>query len=318
MIMMFANSDGTGEVSDSASSLLRLAFQIMHSEWLRDGESSGLMALKQTELWVGSTSHLAIYERHPDFEILDPSTLPCPADHAVRFTSLTITPAVYLDRLVARFLTLGGKLHRAHVPTLSALFEPSLLAFYLSPPRAVFVCVGLGARDLGGVDDKFVYPTRGQVVAVRAPWIRAGTTRQVGSLDGGEGGTRSYVIPRVTGEVILGGTREENDWEAYEREATAEDILKRAIEICPDIVPPNARHHDREMEGLESIVISHLVGFRPSRDGGTRLEREDRMIGDRTVPIIYNYGHGGAGWQSSWGTAEDAVELLANPRRPKL
>jgi glycine/D-amino acid oxidase-like deaminating enzyme len=26
--------------------------------------------------------------------------------------------------------------------------------------------------------------------------------------------------------------------------------------------------------------------------------------------LAHNYGHGGAGWQSSWGTAESVVALL--------
>lgn len=42
------------------------AFRVFYDEWRKDGEASGLMGLTQTEMWVGSTSHLNIYEEHPD------------------------------------------------------------------------------------------------------------------------------------------------------------------------------------------------------------------------------------------------------------
>ena len=65
-----------------------------------------------------------------------------------------------------------------------------------SPPDAVVVAVGLGARSLGGVEDKAMYPVRGQTVVVRAPWVRFGRT------DYSESGL-TYIIPRRSGDVKL-------------------------------------------------------------------------------------------------------------------
>lgn len=257
------------------------------------------------------------------------SEVPCKVDHAIRFKSFTITPALYLSSLVERLSALGGHLHRLHVPSLAYLMSPQCLALYGAAPAAVVNCTGLGSLTLDGVADTALFPTRGQVVRVRAPWIRAGWTRQVGSLAGGEGGQRTYVIPRCTGDVILGGTREERDWTPVPRADTARDILQRAQDVCPELVPEHARvhtcqtirglHHAVFEQGaeprgpLDGIVLQHLVGFRPSREGGTRLEREDVRLGDaagRRTPVVHNYGHGGAGWQSSWGCADDVVALL--------
>lgn len=141
------------------------------------------------------------------------SELPPDVDHAVSFTSLTITPSVYLNRLIKQISSLSNgkvRIHRFHLPCLSFLSHPSITALIgQEPPAAVMICVGLGALLLGGVNDSSVYPTRGQVVKIRAPWVRSGYTRQVGNLNGGEGGERTYVIPRANGEIILGGTREE-------------------------------------------------------------------------------------------------------------
>lgn len=52
-------------------------------------------------------------------------------------------------------------------------------------------------------------------------------------------------------------------------------------------------------------VTQTLVGLRPFRPGGFRLEAES--VGDKTV--IHNYGHGGAGVSLCWGTAELAAEM---------
>ncbi|WVQ92945.1 hypothetical protein IAU59_000006 [Kwoniella sp. CBS 9459] len=285
-------------------------FQVMYDEWKKEGEKTGLMVLKQTEFYVGTDKHLQIYEEHPDFTIVDAATHSAAIDHSISFTSLTMTPAIYLSRLLDR---LKGKahIHRYHLPSLSHLDHPSCTALIGSDtPLAVFVCAGIGAVTLGGVEDRDVYPTRGQVVSLKAPWMRSGWTRQVGSLDGGEGGERTYIIPRPDGTVIVGGTREQGDWYPYPRPETTGDILKRAQEICPGIVPPYLKGQDAASP-LSEIVQGVLVGFRPSRVGGTRVETgEDIDLHNDRVQVIYNYGHGGAGWQSCWGTAEDAVEQL--------
>lgn len=121
-----------------------------------------------------------------------------------------MTPLTYLLRLTRLLTSLGGHLHRHHIPILSPL---PALDFLPSPPSVVILCVGLGASSLDGLEDKNpVYPVRGQVLQLEAPWVRNGFTRQEGSLSGGEGGQRTYVIPRGNGEVIVGGSREANDW----------------------------------------------------------------------------------------------------------
>lgn len=76
-----------------------------------------------------------------------------------------------------------------------------------SPPDAVVVCLGLGARFLGGVEDKDVYPVRGQTILIKAPWIKCCM-----SLSGGASKIWTYIIPRRSGDVIIGGTYEANDW----------------------------------------------------------------------------------------------------------
>lgn len=74
--------------------------------------------------------------------------------------------------------------------------------------------------------------------------------------------------------------------------------MKRAIELCPALT--------NNQKGIEHLsVIRHNVGLRPVREGGVRIERE--MVGG--VWVVHNYGHGGFGYQSSYGCAKVAVGL---------
>jgi len=60
---------------------------------------------------------------------------------------------------------------------------------------AVVVCAGLGARMLGGVEDKAMYPIRGQTVLLKAPWVKYGRTMVE------KDGLRTYTIPRRCGDA---------------------------------------------------------------------------------------------------------------------
>ena len=74
--------------------------------------------------------------------------------------------------------------------------------------------------------------------------------------------------------------------------------MQRAVKLCPKLT------NGRGIEHLD--IIRHGVGLRPIREGGTRVERE--VIED--VAVVHNYGAGGAGYQSSYGCAQAAVDLI--------
>ncbi|BGP37032.1 hypothetical protein JCM10450v2_000942 [Rhodotorula kratochvilovae] len=279
------------------------------SEDQKGGEAKGVMRLTQTELYQGDL-HLRLLEELPDFRIHDSSTLPEGIELAVSFSSMTIEPARYLPHLVHTFTSLGGIMQRT-----SRLRSLAEACQYAKQPLAVVNCTGLGARDLAETQDKTVHPVRGQVLCVSAPWVKTGWTRQVGALGGAEGGERTYVIPRASGEVIIGGTREVDDWETQPREETTRDILRRALEICPALARPPG---STEPVDLASLVTGEVVGFRPTRDGGIRLEPETLAVeGGEELTVVHNYGHGGYGWQSMWGCAEEAARIVGEEVRRK-
>jgi glycine/D-amino acid oxidase-like deaminating enzyme len=68
---------------------------------------------------------------------------------------------------------------------------------------------------------------------------------------------------------------------------------------------PESACHIPPVHVSEDRVIRSVVGLRPHRPSGFRVERES--VGDTVV--VHNYGHGGGGITLSWGTAKLATDL---------
>ena len=79
------------------------------------------------------------------------------------------------------------------------------------------------------------------------------------------------------------------------------DEIARAHRLAPDIVP----------EDLPEGSLSHIIGIRPSRQGGFRLDSE--QIGSRTV--LSAYGFGGGGYAFSYGVADALVKMVEEAER---
>lgn len=221
---------------------------------------------------------------------------------------------MYLNYLVSRFLEKGGSITRGHVQHINQVLEAGSHPFRedvevrrneaVSSPDAVIVCVGLGARFLGGVEDRSVYPSRGQTVILRAPWVRFGKTFE------GESDEWTYTIPRKGGDVVIGGIQGADDWCVQRmitvvvhlsrvffrytapRPETTKDLLRRGLELCPELVPPQSRTgNSPEVEDLLPIVVEEACGLRPKRKGGFRIELEYMETSEgRRMPVVHNYG----------------------------
>ncbi|KAF9515143.1 hypothetical protein BS47DRAFT_1294356, partial [Hydnum rufescens UP504] len=252
----------------------------------------------------------------PNYRVLKSSELIPGAVSGVQFDTVTIDVHIYLNYLLSLFLSRGGSIHRSSLQHISQILDGTFSSPVGIPPSAVIVCAGLGARTLGGVEDKTVHPVRGQTVLLRAPWIKFGRTTSHSD------GTWTYIIPRRNGNVIIGGTKFPNDWYPYPRPETTEDILRRAVAICPELVSPITFWNTNPkptFEDLRPLIIEEGCGLRPGREGGVRLEVEMMSSTARenspsvTIPVVYNYGqvvHEGYGYVASWGTASVAVKLL--------
>ena len=119
----------------------------------------------------------------------------------IRFQTVTIDTPVYLNYLLSRFLAAGGSILRGTVQHVSQVIEGGTRIFGAknasSAVDAIVVCAGLGARFLGGVEDKNVHPIRGQTVLLRAPWIKFGSSINIDDT------AFTYIIPRRSGDVPI-------------------------------------------------------------------------------------------------------------------
>ncbi len=161
-------------------------------------------------------------------------------------------------------------------------------AFDYAP--VVVNCTGFGAKTL--VSDTSLRPVRGQYLVVTAS--EGAPTEYLGDDHHPEG--TAYVIPREDG-ICIGGT-EEFDENAIEFTESLEGLARRAGQFIPWILSIN-----------EESIQKRIVGLRPYRDGGVRLEVEYDKTGR---PIIHNYGHGGSGFSLAWGCAESVLKIVSH------
>ena len=233
-------------------------------------------------------------QANSQFRSLPQESLGPGIDSGTAFTSVCINTAIYLPWLVSQCLQNRVIFKRA---VLDHILDATSLGFHPAGKVDLIVnCTGLMASMLGGVEDKSVVPARGQIVIVRN---EIGKMVDVSGTDDGDG-EACYIMARAAGGgTILGGSYQKGSWESQPDPNLAIRIMKRAVRMCPELT--NGR------KGIEYLdIIRHGVGLRPVREGGTRIEKE-RIRG---IWVVHNYGAGGAGYQSSYGCAQAAVDLI--------
>lgn len=148
----------------------------------------------------------------------------------------------------------------------------------------VVIAAGIhGGELLGGDPD--VYPVRGQIVRLTNPGLNEWVTDD----DHPEGVT--YVFPRNS-DVIIGGTAIEGSWDTKVHPDVEAAIINRAQHLVPAL--------------RGQAILGRAAGLRPAR-ATVRVE----LIQSAPLATIAAYGHGGAGFTLSWGTAE-RVRALSN------
>ncbi|XP_013140542.1 PREDICTED: D-amino-acid oxidase [Papilio polytes] len=253
-------------------------YQFLHDLWYTGGYHISLMPMYELyrdkrEVLRPRWADLVFGYRELDMRQLDHLSRMHSVNYAAgrSFTTFVIQAPKLLEYLYKRYKAANGKIVKAKISSLS----DSLLSGY----HVVVNCTGVGARHL--VPDDRVFPIRGQIAKVKAPWLNYTIVDE----DSGH-----YVIPNDA-LCVLGGTHQEHD---YRRELDDEnkDFI---INGCKQMIP-----------GLKyAELIQHWVGLRPGRDE-VRLEIEVR----EGKVYIHNYGHGGSGLTLFWGCADSVLQLL--------
>lgn len=212
-------------------------------------------------------------------------------DSATSFTSVCINTAIYLPYLVSLCLKAGVKFKRS---TFNHICDAATAHFSGQKADVIINCTGLAAGKIKGVEDETVIPARGQIVLVRND--PGGMYSISGSDDGDDEVT--YIMMRAAGGgTILGGSYQKGNWESQPDPNLATRIMKRAVKLCPELTSGAG------VEGLD--IIRHGVGLRPLRADGARIDKE-KIDGQW---VVHNYGHGGYGYQSSYGSSRQVVQL---------
>lgn len=220
----------------------------------------------------------------PNFEVLKKDELPAGMDGGTRFKSVCINTALYLPYLTSQCLANGVHVRRGiakHISDATSLHHTG------QPAELVVNCTGLSSLFLGGVEDKNLYPARGQIVLVRNDPGFMGSTS--GTDDGSDEAT--YIMHRAAGGgCVLGGCLQADSWESQPDPNLAIRIMQRAIKLCPKLVP--------EGKGIEALsIIRHAVGLRPMRKGGIRIEKDSiKGIDGKPIKVVHSFGHGGYGY----------------------
>ncbi|ODV91413.1 hypothetical protein CANCADRAFT_32066 [Tortispora caseinolytica NRRL Y-17796] len=227
--------------------------------------------------------------------------------YGYKFLSFNINPSVYLAWLVSQLSNFGIRLKRvklAHIND-AVKYHPK------GTPDYVVNCTGVMVSTLGGINDPNAIPIRGQIVLVRDPCpnrFGLDTMLSISGVDGSpwvQSETRQelfYSMSRGDGTTVLGGCFVAGDYTDSVDPRLADRIVARAKQYLPELLN----------EQGEFEIIRHVVGWRPGRVGGPRLEIESAPLPGTNVKVVHNYGAGGGGYQGSRGMAVTVAHIIEN------
>lgn len=211
-----------------------------------------------------------MYMRLRDARVIGPDECPLGYQKGVHAKLLLMHVGRYYPFLKKKFEKAGGIFTLREIKSISELERNYDL---------IVNATGISARQFA--KDEAVYPMRGQVVIVKNPGIHF----HFATFEG-----KNYFYPRID-EILIGGSAEVGEWDLTPNDDLTKEILGWAATLDPLLKNPD--------------IINIRVGLRPMRPQ-VRLERDENSC---AVPVIHNYGHGGAGYTVAWGCAHAARDL---------
>ncbi|KAH6950274.1 hypothetical protein DER45DRAFT_513045 [Fusarium avenaceum] len=231
--------------------------------------TSGVQIVDVTEYYDDRDDDSSIWYRQmaPKYRRLLSKDLPANAKIGFKYQSMTVNPAVFLPWIQAMLDKKGVRFIRAEVQSVEE-------ARSILRTKMIVNASGLGAFHL--VDDNKVVAVRGQTMLVESD------SHEMVMFQGSH---YTYQIPRMySGGVIVGGVSQPGNMDQTVDPEVRSDILRRMKLVSNDLY---------QDVNLNKHVMKDLVGFRPSREGGYRLERENDVIhayGFNTLGYTYSYG----------------------------
>ena len=302
----------------AAASIIPHRDEVPHATAAFERSNEVLRLLADDPDWpVRQQRHVMVYEGDPGerpafadgmpgFRRLDPDRDPVPTREGVEvadvdgwsFEPFFVSMPQYGPRLGQSYRSIGGTIEQQRVSR-DDLTE--------LPGDVVVNATGLGAAAL--VDDPALHPVKGHLVLVEGAsgLTHDGAPASYNYYYSGTDGdwVPVYAYPRE-GELVLGGSKlrgrfVDGEWQGEDDRPTT---TVGAVEVPARILDVNEQLLDGVSLAPERLTA--IVGYRPGRDGGARIEW-DELDG---TPVIHNYGHGGAGITYSWGSAALVASLL--------
>ena len=215
---------------------------------------------------------------NPHYRHLRADELPGGVNVGVTVTTVAVNPIIYLPYLQRKLEKRGATFVRFEAHSLEHVLR-------MTGADVLVNATGLGAKKL--CHDEAVVPIRGQAMFLRN---RPGWNQILLRQDAGY----TYVIPRLgSGGVLFGGIRQEgNEGEAADP-ALRKDILDRV----------NYLSKGAFIDVNLDTDVEDMVGFRPGRKGGYRLEIEGPNL-------VHAYGFDGVGYVASTGVGTRVTDMV--------
>ncbi|OAA70713.1 FAD dependent oxidoreductase superfamily [Cordyceps fumosorosea ARSEF 2679] len=224
----------------------------------------------------------------PRYRKWSESELPKGVVLGYEYETYCVNTPVYCQALLRRFILRGGK-------TLKRDLKTEWEAFGLQKN----VVLVINASGTGFGDPKY-FPTRGQTVVTDMDDATTTVTRQ------NKDGTWSFIIPRFfSGGTIVGGTKQPGEWSTEPDADTRATLLAGGRELRQ--FASSSAHAARDVS-----VIADVVGRRPTREGGMRIELEKGSVSGQQATVLHAYGAGGRGYETVWGIANEVAQLASD------
>lgn len=247
--------------------------------------SSGVQVVNVTEYYDDRDDDSSIWYKSlvPRYRCLQSRDLPAGAKVGFKYQSTTVNPSMFLPWIKKRLDERGVRFVRREV---SSIDEARIILGM----DVLVNASGLGAYNIA--HDEKVHPIRGQTMLVES---------DLEQMVLFQGSHYTYQIPRMnSGGVIIGGVAQEGNLDPEPDAVSKTDILRRMNLVLP--------HRFNDID-VDKRVLRDLVGFRPSRKDGYRLERE----GD----VTHAYGFGSLGYTYCYGVALKVRELVRAADLPR-
>lgn len=213
------------------------------------------------------------------------------------FKSYTISTNYYLGWLLGKLRAKGVSIQRYTLKTMEEAKS------YVLPngltPDTVINSTALGYNFLGDSFDPKLVPVKGHVLIVENNLPYQVTFDHPYPIEGSNPGEFLMLFPRAEGGGVLGGIYN-RDFLPFDTSIDQEYVTRLVEKVrkhLPELLNANGQLR----------VAKHVIGFRPERIGGARIEFEGG--------ILHNYGSGNSGYIESFGCAEQAIALIRNSEK---